>query len=220
MDYAPVQHWDQYFSKLRQSGQDLDWGTQWIRAFIKPLRQAECRTILDLGCGTGNDVLRLTHEGFEVTGFDYSKAGIRRALTKVGSKAGFVVADMAQSLPFSVAKFDAVMSNVAAHMFSDSITRGIFGEVRRILRPNGLFLFHLNAVEDRPFRARGKPEVRELEENYILEEDGQTMHFFSEAYLQELLTGWGEMKLELVEIPANQEKGYPPKWVWQGIVDR
>ncbi len=218
MSYASSQHWNQYYDELCQSGQDLDWGTQWTGAFIEPLRQVDSRRILDLGCGTGNEVLGLTQEGFEVTGVDYSRAGIHQAITKARSKATFIVADMAQSLPFQVGRFDAVMSNVAAHMFSDEITRRIFGEVKRILRPEGLFLFHLNAVEDRPFRARKKPEVRKLEENYIMEEDGQTMHFFSEEYLRELLTGWGEVKLELVEIPEDREKEYPPKWIWRGIV--
>ena len=48
----------------------------------------------------------------------------------------------------------------------------------------------------------------------------QTMHFFSAEYLQELLTKWGEVRLELVGIPEDQAKGYPPKWVWRGIVYR
>jgi 2-polyprenyl-3-methyl-5-hydroxy-6-metoxy-1,4-benzoquinol methylase len=48
----------------------------WSGAFIKPLRRADCRTVLDLGCSTGNEVLGLTQEGFEVTDLDYSEAAI------------------------------------------------------------------------------------------------------------------------------------------------
>lgn len=216
-NHAPAQHWDQKFNRIQQAGLDLDWGDQWISPFIKPLRQAGCQTILDLGCGTGNEVLNLTQAGFEMTGLDYSKAGIRRALSKAGSKAAFVVADMSYPLPFRRASFDAVMSNVAAHMFSDRITRALFAEVRRVLCPQGSFLFHLNALEDRPFRAWRKPEVREIEKNYILEQDGQTMHFFSEAYLLELLTDWKDVNLEMVRLPGDAAMGYPPKRVWRGI---
>ena len=220
MGYAPAQHWDQYFDKLHRTGRDLDWGERWIGAVIKPLRRADCRIVLDLGCGTGNEVLGLTQAGFEVTGLDYSQVGVRRAMAKVGAKAHFVLADMAQPLPFPVSSFDAVMSNVAAHMFSDRITRALFAEIGRIVRPRGLFLFHLNALQDRPFRARYRPEVRKLEENYILEQDGRTMHFFSEEYLLELLSDWQDVNLALVEIPGDCERGYPPKRVWSGIARR
>jgi histidine triad (HIT) family protein len=217
MSHAPAQHWDRKFRTLHQSGSDLDWGNQWIAPFIEPLRQAGCRTILDLGCGTGNEVLNLSQAGFEMTGLDYSKVGIRRALSRAALQAAFVVADMTHPLPFCRASFDAVMSNVAAHMFSDRITRALFAEVRRVLCAQGLFLFHLNALEDRPFRAWRKPEVHEIEKNYILEQDGQTMHFFSEAYLLELLAGWQDVCLELVKLPGDARMGYPPKRVWRGI---
>ncbi|WP_460201463.1 class I SAM-dependent methyltransferase [Scytonema sp. NUACC21] len=39
---------------------------------------------------------------------------------KLGLNAQFVIADMAKPLPFQSASFDAVMSNVAIHMFSES----------------------------------------------------------------------------------------------------
>ena len=218
MKYASSHHWNHYHKNLLRSGRDLDWGTQWTGAFIEPLRQAGCQNILDLGCGTGNEVLGLAQEGFEVTGVDFSSEAIQTATTKLQEKASFAVVDMAHPLPFQGASFNAVMSNVAAHMFSDAITRKLFEEVRRILQPNGLFLFHLNALEDRPFRAQYKPQVKELEANYILEENGQTMHFFLEDYLRELLKGWEETKLELVEIAEDVERGFPSKWVWRGIV--
>ena len=67
-----------------------------------------------------------------------------------------------------------------------------------------------------PLRAKRKPPVREVAPNYILEADGQTMHFFSAAYLRELLIGWGEVHLELIEIAARTA-GEPFKCVWRGV---
>jgi hypothetical protein len=42
------------------------------------------------------------------------------------------------------------------------------------------------------------------------------MHCFSAAYLQELLTGWGEVHLELIESAAHIT-GEPFKCVWRGV---
>ena len=217
MNYSPPTYWDQFHHRNSLAGKDLDWGDQWTGAFIEPLHQAKVQTVLDLGCGTGNDVLRLARVGFAAMGLDYSQEAIRPAHLKADSEATFIVADIAKSLPFFNGSFDAVMSNVAAHMFSDAVTRALFAEIRRIVRPQGLFLFHVNALEDRPFRAARKPSARELEEHYILEQDGQTMHFFSREYLLELLAGWSNVSLELIEIPADEEAGYLPKRVWRGI---
>jgi SAM-dependent methyltransferase len=132
--------------------------------------------------------------------------------------ATFMVADMTQRLPFPDGGFDAVMSNVAMHMFSDSVTRTVFAEVGRIVRPGGLFVFHVNALEDRPLRARWQ-DARELEPDYVAEESGQTVHFFSEAYLRELLGGWRELQLAAVSIP-HRETGEPYKHVWRGVARR
>lgn len=174
------------------------------------------QNLLDLGCGTGNDVLRLTQHGYTVVGLDHSREAVHQAATKAASRTAFLVADMAAPLPLADACFDAVMSNVAMHFFDDARTRALFAEVRRVLRHKGVFLFHVNALEDRPLRAKRKPPVREIAPNYILETDGKTMHFFSAAYLRELLTGWGEVHLELIEI-ASRTTGEPFKYVWRGV---
>jgi len=104
-------------------------------------------------------------------------------------------------------------------MFPDSVTRSVFAEIRRLVRPGGLFLFHVNALEDRPLRARSLPVARELEQDFVLEESGQTMHFFSEPYLRELLRNWSELRLEPVEI-TRRETGEKFKQVWRGIALR
>jgi len=216
MQYAPAAHWDQVFCAFRQRGEDLDWGEQWTGALAPILHTHHVQNLLDLGCGTGNDVLRLTQHGYTVAGLDHSREAVHQAATKAAPRTAFLVADMAAPLPLADACFDAVMSNVAMHFFDDARTRALFAEVRRVLRHKGVFLFHVNALEDRPLRAKRKPQVREIAPNYILETDGKTMHFFSAAYLRELLTGWGEVHLELIEI-ASHTTGEPFKCVWRGV---
>jgi SAM-dependent methyltransferase len=216
--YAGAEFWDPFYRRRKDSGNDLDWKGLWTAPFLIPLREAGVRTILELGCGTGNDAARLAGEGYSVTAIDLSRAAIGQAQARFGSIARFMVADMTRRLPFADASFDAVMSNVAVHMFPDGVTRALFAEVGRLVRPGGLFLFHVNALEDRPLRARGLP-ARELEPDYVAEESGQTMHFFSEAYLRELLEDWRELQLVSVPIP-DSATGEPYKHVWRGLARR
>jgi len=216
--YAGAEFWDRFYRQRRESGRDLDWEGLWTRPFLVPLREAGVRTILELGCGTGNDAARLAGEGYVVTAIDLSGEAIGQARARFGSMVTFMVADMARRLPFPDEGFDAVMSNVAVHMFPDDVTRAVFSEVGRLVRPGGLFVFHVNALEDRPLRARSLP-ARELEPDYVAEESGQTMHFFSEAYLRELLEGWQEVHLVGLSIP-HRETGEPYKHVWRGMARR
>ena len=129
-----------------------------------------------------------------------------------------MVADVTRPLPFPDGSFDAVMSNVAVHMFPDDVTRAVFAQVGRLVRADGLFVFHVNSLQDRPLRARGLP-ARELEPDYVAEESGQTVHFFSEAYLRELLAGWQQVQLVPVLVP-HRKTGEPFKHVWRGIARR
>ena len=215
---AGAEFWDQFFRRKGESGDDLDWGGLWTGPFLIPLRAAGARTILELGCGTGNDAARLAREGYSVTATDASGEALRQARARFGPTVRFAEADMTQRLAFPDGSFDAVMSNVAMHMFSDGVTRALFAEVGRVVRAGGLFLFHVNALEDRPLRARSLP-ARELGPNYVVEESGQTMHFFSEAYLRELLAGWREVELVPVPVP-HRKTGELFKHVWRGIARR
>jgi SAM-dependent methyltransferase len=148
-----------------------------------------------------------------------SNEAIDRARARSGPAVTFIVADVSRPLPFPDHSFDAVMSNVALHMFPDHVTRSIFTEIGRAVRPDGLFLFHVNALQDRELRLRRLPVARELEPDYVLEESGQTMHFFSDDYLRDLLAEWREVDLKLIEIPHGHT-GVPYKRVWRGVARR
>jgi SAM-dependent methyltransferase len=218
MTSAGADFWDQFFRQRRESGDDLDWAGLWTRPFLAPLREAGVRTVLELGCGTGNDAARLAGEGYSVTAVDLSGEAIRQARTRFGPLARFLVADITRRLPFPDKSFDAVMSNVAMHMFPDNETRAVFTQVGRLVRTGGLFAFHVNSLEDRPMRARALP-ARELEPDYVAEESGQTVHFFSETYLRELLAGWQQVQLAPISV-SHRKTGEPFKRVWRGIARR
>lgn len=214
VDDAQKTYWDEYYRGLGERGSDLDWGGRWTDPFLPLLRTARGRDVLELGCGTGNDAARLAREGFHVVATDLSTEAVAAARQKYGDLFDVRVVDMAAGLPFPEASFDAVMANVAVHMFTDAVTRAVFASVRRVLREGGLFLFHVNARDDRPLRERGRPVLRELEPDYVLEEAGQTVRYFSRSYLDDLLTGWQVVMLEHVEI-RGARPNVPFKRVWR-----
>ena len=218
MAYAGAEFWDQFFRRRLEAGDDLDWAGAWTAPFLGPLRAARARTVLELGCGTGHDAARLAGAGYAVTAVDLSGEAIGRARERYGALADFQVADIARPLPFADASFDAVMSNVALHMFPDGVTRAVFGEIGRVVRAGGLFAFHVNSLLDRPLRARNLP-AREVEPDFVAEETGQTVRFFSEPYLRELLAGWQRVDLAPVLVP-HRRTGEPFKHVWRGVARR
>jgi SAM-dependent methyltransferase len=212
---AGAEYWNGYFRDLHDSGRDLDWGGRWTEPFLEPLESAGARRVLELGCGTGHDAARLAGAGHEVTAVDLSEAALARARERYGELVEFVVADLTAGLPFTSRSFDAVMANVSLHMFPWETTRAVTAEIARVLWPGGLFLFHVNAREDRPLRARRRPVARELEPNYVLEQAGQSVRFFSAEELRTLLVGWRDVQLDLVEI-RDAETGEVFKVVWRG----
>lgn len=214
VEYAKEEYWNGYFRRVNEAGSDLDWQGRWTDPFLPLLRASEAKDVLELGCGTGNDAARLTREGLRVVATDLSTEAVAQARRKYAHVVDFRVVDMAAGLPFSDRSFDAVMANVAVHMFSDTVTRSVFDDVRRVLRPGGLFLFHVNAHDDRTLRSGWRPVLRELEPGYVLEEGGQTVRFFSRDYLVDLLDGWQVAMMDHLEI-AHERTGEPFKRVWR-----
>jgi SAM-dependent methyltransferase len=95
---------------------------------------------LDLGCGPGSNLLlSASFAGDLSVGLDLSPIALSIASLKK-PQARLVRADLNRALPFADAAFDAVTTfNVLYH---DWITNeaSIIAEVRRVLRPGGVFL--------------------------------------------------------------------------------
>lgn len=212
--YAPAEYWNRTIRGYINAGGYFGyWGGRLVDNFLTKV-PAATRTVLELGCGGGQDARRLSDAGFEVTAMDLSSEAVDYARRSHPDAAiTWVVGDMATPLPFDDAQFDMVVSNQALHMFPHTVTVRVFEEIARVIRPGGLLAFHVNSLKDRPHRHGYKPAARELESDFVIESDGQTMHFFSGEYVHSLLKGWSEISLRDVQAEVH-DNGVHEKWMF------
>lgn len=217
--YAPATFWDTLYQRDDTTYGDRDGQGFWAMQWLSVLERSGNRKVLDLGCGAGADCRTLAQHGLEVVGLDYSHEAIAQAqahLQDLSLPVRFLQADMASPLPFPDQEFDAVMSNVAFHSFPDRLLRSILGEIRRVLRQDGLVLLHVNSLED--MRYRPKDRAQEIEPDYYLESDGQTMHFFGEAYCRDLFHMWNLIDLTHLHYPPRGR--WVDKCVWRVVAQK
>jgi SAM-dependent methyltransferase len=99
--------------------------------------------ILEIGCGTGSDLLQFAKHGALATGIDLTTKHVELARRRIGDLAVVHQAD-ARHLPFEDASFDYVYSHGVLH-HSDEPEQ-VVREMLRVLRPGGRFNVHVYAL--------------------------------------------------------------------------
>ncbi|MBC7581586.1 class I SAM-dependent methyltransferase [Aeromicrobium sp.] len=128
--------------------------------------------LLDLGAGQAQDSCFFAGKGFDVIATDLSAHALDLAKAKFLA-AEFQVVNMAMPLPYSDEQFEVVYAHLSVHYFDSSQTHKLFAEIRRVLKPGGVFAALCNSDQD--------PEIsegQEIEPNYI-EIDGITKRYFN-----------------------------------------
>jgi ubiquinone/menaquinone biosynthesis C-methylase UbiE len=147
-------------SRAERSPRDVERFGRWAphyersllqRFFLSPIQTAtiaeigrevaQPTAILDIGCGTGVLLRRLAsvYPHAEFIGVDAAAGMIReaRATLREDRSLRFLEA-RAEELPFPAGSFDLVVSTMSFHHWADQ-QRGL-AEVRRVLRPDGVFV--------------------------------------------------------------------------------
>jgi SAM-dependent methyltransferase len=100
-------------------------------------------SILDSGCGTGENAFFFASRGHKVVGIDFLEEPIRRAkhkATERGLTATFLVID-ALTLKDLPEVFDNVIDSGLFHVFSNVDHRRYVDGLATVLKPNGRFFF-------------------------------------------------------------------------------
>jgi malonyl-CoA O-methyltransferase len=92
--------------------------------------------VIDVGCGTGRQSLKLAANGAKVTAIDFSQEMLNQARRKPGAdKINFVEHDITTRLPFSDGSFEAVFCCLVLDHIND--LNSFFGELCRVRRTGG-----------------------------------------------------------------------------------
>jgi SAM-dependent methyltransferase len=119
--------------------------------------------LLDAGCGTGRVSLLLSPHFRPIDAFDIAPKAVaraRRESERVNAGVRFHVAD-ATKLPFADASYDNVVFayNGIEGIASDALRERALGELRRVLKPGGRFVFStkscFNWAYVKEFRLKG-----------------------------------------------------------------
>lgn len=106
-------------------------------ALIAQAQLADCRRVLEIGCGTGNLIIRAKrgHPGLEALACDPDP----RALDRARRKASDVRFELgyAERLPYTDGEFDRVLSSMMLHHVAADAKPAAAAEIFRVLRPGG-----------------------------------------------------------------------------------
>ena len=139
-DYAD--HYDLFYA-----GKDYESECDILEEVFRRYGKDKIRTILDLGCGTGNHAFPLAKRGYEVTGVDRSGDMLANARSKLAE-----FESQSQPLPMFLQgdlrsldldrNFDAVlmMFAVLGYQLTNEDVLEALKTVRRHLKPGGLFI--------------------------------------------------------------------------------
>lgn len=135
--------------------EDYYWGTEPNSVCYDVLRRVPPTRrlrVLDIGCGEGKDAVFFARNGYDVTAFDVTTAGVektKRLADQAGVRMNVFQADI---LDFRLeAPFDILYSSGVLHYMRPEYRDEIFDNYKRFTNPNGVHVF--NVFVDKPFIA-------------------------------------------------------------------
>jgi len=92
--------------------------------------------VLDIGCGSGRDVIYLAKNGFDSYGIDFSKVAIEKTRKRYKGKNLHLFVSKAENLPFKNGFFDSIYCGWV--LYYTDMKKSI-SEINRVLKDGGIF---------------------------------------------------------------------------------
>lgn len=157
------------------------------RSFCEIKKHPRATTLLDLGCGAGQDAVYFASKGLQVTALDFSETSIQRVPKNI-KNLQVACLDICTLCP-KPNSFDIIYAHLSLHYFDDTTTTQIFERLYYALKQGGLIFIKCKSTDDALYGLGEKIEA----DMFCL--DNHVRHFFSKAYMKEKL-----LKFDLIKI--------------------
>ena len=184
----------------------------WMEKYKDIINQNNIGIALDLGCGLGQDSLYLKQKGYDVTACDISTYALDQIKEKYPEiKTRYL--DVSTKLPFEDNSISLINANLSLHYFTMEKTKEIFKEIRRILKPGGIFIGRMNS--DKNDFSNESTEI--IEENYYYDSRINVYRrLFNKKQFDELTPNWNIIVLREDETIRIGNK----KYMWEFILQK
>jgi cyclopropane fatty-acyl-phospholipid synthase-like methyltransferase len=140
-------------------------------------------SILDVGCGTGENSLYFASLGHNVEGVDFSPRAIKKAQEKAKKRqienVNFAVLDALQLSKLSEEKFDNVIDCGLFHTFTDLDRVKFVKGLHSVLKQDGTyFMLCFSDLEPTQWGGPRRVSQKEIRENFV---DGWKVNYIKEA---------------------------------------
>ena len=202
------------FWNMKYSDRNYEWGPDPSapgRLAVGIARKYGYANILDIGCGYGRNALYIASNGMDVTGIDYSKAGIDMAnetADRLGINAKFILADVLE-YPFERECYDIAIMSYTRHLLPSHDRLKLIDKIEHLLRHGGRVIDMVPSVRDENYGMG-----RRLEKGtYLLR--GKKVHYSSHEEAQRDYTGFVLENLNETEIEEKHSDGRVHNhWTW------
>ncbi|GAA1292110.1 hypothetical protein Psi02_49320 [Planotetraspora silvatica] len=167
------------------------------------------RSVLELGAGHGRDALYFARCGFAVQATDFSQHALeelRRTAEHacLGDRVATTVHDVREALSLLDESVDAVYAHMLLCMaLSTAQIHALVGEVRRVLRPGGTFVYTVRHTGDAHYGAGT------AHGDGIFEHGVFAVHFFDRPLVDALAHDWSTPQIHPFE------EGELPRRLWR-----
>jgi demethylmenaquinone methyltransferase/2-methoxy-6-polyprenyl-1,4-benzoquinol methylase len=120
---------------------------RYVEPFIAVIRQTgikmcppqEGMQVLDVGCGTGTNLMLYQKAGCKVFGIDLSPAMVKTAQKKLGDRAEIRQGE-ASKMAYPDGSFDLVIGFLTLHEMPSQMRPAVISEMARVVKPDGRIL--------------------------------------------------------------------------------
>ena len=165
-----IEYWNNVYTSIKNNEITYD---LWLDKYMDILEKSKDTSIIDLGCGSGNDSVYLNERNYKVISCDYSTEALN-IIKKNIKNSNIVEMDLTREFPFEDAMAEIIIADLSLHYFNDDTTKNILNEIKRVLKSGGYLIARINTIDDVNFNAgNGK----EIERHFYLTKDGYKRFF-------------------------------------------